>query len=92
MPDTVLHRLESAITTVAQKKKRKLQVPSPPRDIPKASNRLRVPSPPPVPTVGERNGKEGKKQKAAKGGGGSAAAGGSSSSVGYVDVYGAEVI
>lgn len=78
-----------------QPKRQRLDVSSPPRDIPKARPLLRVPSPPPVPLPSERE--EAKRKKAKRGGtagAATAAPAGSPSAAGsdgFVNLYGQDV-
>jgi hypothetical protein len=75
-----------------QHKRQKLSVPSPPRDIPKAKPRLRVPSPPPVPVPTHSDRKDAKRGKAkGSGGGKNAAAADAASTEGFVNLYAADV-
>lgn len=71
-----------------QHKRRKLSVPSPPRDIPKARPRLRVPSPPPVRLPSER---EQAKQKKQNGSGAASAPAPPAGNDGFVNLYDPDV-
>ena len=74
-----------------QHKRQKLSVPSPPRDIPKAKPRLRVPSPPPVPVPTHSDRKAAKRKQAKGGGSGTTAGAEAASTDGFVNLYAADV-
>ena len=78
-----------------QHKRQKLSVPSPPRDIPKAKPRLRVPSPPPVPVPSPGDRGQAKRKEAKGGSDGKAAAAGAGAGAedadGFVNLYDADV-